>query len=1211
MFNIKNYEYDCTIKCNCRQHANAITAALTKRSISNEKLAAFIAKTCRNFADNVDDLGRSAVHIAASVDRYEVLEWLLNQGAIINGRDFESGNSALHRAIYYGCVDCAVLLIRYGASLELLDEDTCTPLHNVCRLADYSGEHDFSPRNEVLVWGSNRNYNLGTGNEEGCSTPQTIEFFRKQQTSLKLIALSAYHTLFLDHQHHLYAVGHGKGGRLGTKTENSLPTPKKLKLPFENNAHIICMSVSRQHSLLLTNKSTVFATGINDNKQLGVSTAGDKLMVFKEVATLRDLICMPLQAVIAKDEHSIAYSEKQVFIWGANCGQFGMDAKVKVVTSPKLMKIPVDIKIISVVGNNCATVILTDSNAILLYYNYKMKSIKTPNYESIKSICVIGGDITKTSKGSASGLKLLVLTETNVVFIWYEITQNFYRCLFTPLKITEIDKIFYKGNQILLLSKGDIYKGKCNQIPIPQNKLNGKYTYSSNEWSPCYRTEVSTDHMIRIDVERIPHIDRATDIFCDDDFTSFAVLQESHLKYFKSPALLAEKYTFKKLFHDANEFDAVHDVVLHVDDEIYAAHKLILYARSPGLRECITAHTEKHVYLKFDGFTGKMLEIILKHIYTNYYPNSEDFDNIQKSLGPDSPNESRLVCKLFMLYAEKFQLNDLCNYLKSLEEAPSNSFDLVPKGRFKRLQRSDFPELYDVRIICGDNAELSAHKCILVARLEYFEMMFAHTWSEQKVIHLETVPVAYMEPILDFLYNCDVELFRKQNYNESFLYNMIVFCDQFFVERLRKICEIMILDKITIRKCGEMLDFAHTYNCEALKLGCLNFICQNLARVLVQKSLDNCDPDALNCINSHYRSIFKRAFDYRIITPCSEAVDDDLLYSFVDDFRVDLDYRMDEEQDALNKGAIKQKLSENKYKQSTRQHERDAIASMMKSLNVDDKTKQSQEENSRYVEEIQKTDEKIHEEYKSWMKVADKKEQKKKVSVPTKSDDKAFVSEKEKFSLIPLIKTTPNPTPPKRNTVTPEKITLPQENSTPSKTFNLSLADFTPTRDKLSQKQRKRLSSESSNWRNNSISEQPLPAVTPPSPPQQNAWNLNVQSPTSSSATYDAAVEIGCANDPNSFANRMRLGNSKQSDTASSSAASVNSFARILAEERKQREYYERMRSKSLILTQIEETAITELRAFYNVDNVTDEVITIERKPMPSTINFAQWQNKK
>lgn len=51
----------------------------------------------------------------------------------------------------------------------------------------------------------------------------------------------------------------------------------------------------------------------------------------------------------------------------------------------------------------------------------------TFSFESLKSVAVVENDNAKSDKGSASALKLLILTQTNVVFLWYQLTQNFYR----------------------------------------------------------------------------------------------------------------------------------------------------------------------------------------------------------------------------------------------------------------------------------------------------------------------------------------------------------------------------------------------------------------------------------------------------------------------------------------------------------------------------------------------------------------------------------------------------------------------------------------------------------------------------------------------------------------------------------------------------------------------------------------------------------------
>lgn len=57
---------------------------------------------------------------------------------------------------------------------------------------------------------------MGVNNDQGTEhLPQMLHYFRKEQISMKSVALGAYHSLYLDKKSNLYAVGHGKGGRLG------------------------------------------------------------------------------------------------------------------------------------------------------------------------------------------------------------------------------------------------------------------------------------------------------------------------------------------------------------------------------------------------------------------------------------------------------------------------------------------------------------------------------------------------------------------------------------------------------------------------------------------------------------------------------------------------------------------------------------------------------------------------------------------------------------------------------------------------------------------------------------------------------------------------------------------------------------------------------------------------------------------------------------
>lgn len=50
-----------------------------------------------------------------------------------------------------------------------------------------------------------------------------------------------------------------------------------------------------------------------------------------------------------------------------------------------------------------------------------------------------------------------------------------------------------------------------------------------------------------------------------------------------------------------------------------------------------------------------------------------------------------------------------------------------PRCKFER-NRSMY--LWDATIKCPDGISIQAHKCILAARLDYFNGMFAHSWAE-------------------------------------------------------------------------------------------------------------------------------------------------------------------------------------------------------------------------------------------------------------------------------------------------------------------------------------------------------------------------------------------------------------------------------------------------------------------------------------------------
>ena len=68
-----------------------------------------------------DELGRTALHFAASCGKSDILEWLVkDHGVDVGAKDLESGWTALHRSVFYGNLDCAVKLLEVRSWISLL-----------------------------------------------------------------------------------------------------------------------------------------------------------------------------------------------------------------------------------------------------------------------------------------------------------------------------------------------------------------------------------------------------------------------------------------------------------------------------------------------------------------------------------------------------------------------------------------------------------------------------------------------------------------------------------------------------------------------------------------------------------------------------------------------------------------------------------------------------------------------------------------------------------------------------------------------------------------------------------------------------------------------------------------------------------------------------------------------------------------------------------
>ena len=103
-------------------------AALTGKTDSLRK---FLSDDLITFS-SVDIYGRTALHIAASHDKYSILKLLCNHCSKDTGtldRSDSFGYTALHYAVQGANTYCAKLLLDSGCDVNPTQHSKCTPLH--------------------------------------------------------------------------------------------------------------------------------------------------------------------------------------------------------------------------------------------------------------------------------------------------------------------------------------------------------------------------------------------------------------------------------------------------------------------------------------------------------------------------------------------------------------------------------------------------------------------------------------------------------------------------------------------------------------------------------------------------------------------------------------------------------------------------------------------------------------------------------------------------------------------------------------------------------------------------------------------------------------------------------------------------------------------------------------------------------------------------
>ncbi|KAL4919890.1 hypothetical protein BDW62DRAFT_177904 [Aspergillus aurantiobrunneus] len=436
-----------------------------------------------------DQHGRTLLHHVASSPKPTAADFafaLLEVPYLdIYAQDSESGWTALHRALYAGNATIAQALMArdardvtdlskpgslghpsgglikikdregyspfdvYAATISSRDAKRISPATNLGLSPPDLGSDDDSsvgssdeedtaeylekPRlnlfgDEVYTFGSNKNLNLGVGDQDDRQYPERVtlarpghllqRFFREHQErhedlkaafsresslhkdlpafikakplKFRTLEMSKLHTAILtnDPESNLFMCGFGPGGRLGTGDESTRFSFVCIEGGGLANKKVVSIVLGQDHTLAITENGDIFSWGSNKFGQLGYGLPRTSNRDDVPIQPSPRQIFNPFkkEAILgaaASAIHSVVYSSSGLYTFGKNEGQLGLvdsDARsLEVQTTPRrvgasLLSTPIQ----SVSATDQATAILLQNHEVWVFSHYGYSKLSFP-----------------------------------------------------------------------------------------------------------------------------------------------------------------------------------------------------------------------------------------------------------------------------------------------------------------------------------------------------------------------------------------------------------------------------------------------------------------------------------------------------------------------------------------------------------------------------------------------------------------------------------------------------------------------------------------------------------------------------------------------------------------------------------------------------------------------------------------------------------------
>ncbi|KAJ5168801.1 uncharacterized protein N7482_004395 [Penicillium canariense] len=301
-------------------------------------------------------------------------------------------------------------------------EDSVYPARGVLKpRTDFSAD-------EVFTLGSNKNLNLGLGDQDDRQFPERIvlkrpnhlldRFYREYEQHMEKLGLgdlidhsnsnelptlitnkpikfqnvvmSKLHTAIItdDPEANLFMCGFGPGGRLGTGDESTRFSFVCIETGGLAGRKVVSVALGQDHSLAITEFGEIFSWGSNKYGQLGYSLPRTSNKNDVPIQSTPRQIFNPFKketiiGAATSSIHSVVFSNSGLYTFGKNEGQLGLvdsDARsLEVQTTPRrvgasLFKCP--IQMVSAIDR--ATAVLLQNHEVWVFSQYGYSKLSFP-----------------------------------------------------------------------------------------------------------------------------------------------------------------------------------------------------------------------------------------------------------------------------------------------------------------------------------------------------------------------------------------------------------------------------------------------------------------------------------------------------------------------------------------------------------------------------------------------------------------------------------------------------------------------------------------------------------------------------------------------------------------------------------------------------------------------------------------------------------------